>query len=58
MTKMDHWDTGFGIFETSFVEGIAGFAVIIGVEMFLLALLISFKRGTPSVTFIEETPAK
>ena len=31
---------------------------IMGVEMTLEALIISFKRGTPKVTFILATPAK
>jgi hypothetical protein len=31
---------------------------MIGVEIFLAALIISLIRGTPSVTFIEATPAK
>ena len=31
---------------------------MMGVEMSLLALMISFNRGTPSVTFIDATPAK
>jgi hypothetical protein len=32
--------------------------VIIGVLIALLALMISLIRGTPSVTFIDATPAK
>jgi len=31
---------------------------MIGVEMTFAALIISLIRGTPSVTFIEATPAK
>ena len=31
---------------------------IMGVEMFFEALMISLMRGTPSVTFIDATPAK
>jgi len=31
---------------------------MIGVEIFLAALMISLMRGTPSVMFIEATPAK
>jgi hypothetical protein len=38
--------------------GDTSFAVMIGVLMFLAALMISLIRGTPSVTFIEATPAK
>ena len=34
------------------------FAVIIGVLIFAVALIISLIRGTPSVTFIDATPAK
>jgi hypothetical protein len=33
-------------------------ASMIGVDIALEALMISFNRGTPSVTFIEATPAK
>jgi len=32
--------------------------VIIGVEIAFEALIISFKQGTLSVTFFDETPAK
>jgi hypothetical protein len=32
--------------------------VIIGVLIVFVALIISFMRGTPSVTFMEATPAK
>ena len=31
---------------------------MMGVEIVLLALMISVSRGTPSVTFIDATPAK
>ncbi len=31
---------------------------MMGVEMFLAALMISLMRGTPSVTFMDATPAK
>lgn len=31
---------------------------MMGVEMFLAALMISLMRGTPSVTFMLATPAK
>ena len=31
---------------------------MMGVEMLLLALMISLRRGTPSVTFMLATPAK
>ena len=33
-------------------------AVMMGVLIFLAALMISLMRGTPSVIFIEATPAK
>ena len=33
-------------------------AVMMGVETFLAALMISLMRGTPCVTFIDATPAK
>lgn len=31
---------------------------IVGVLMFLATLIISLRRGTPSVTFFDDTPAK
>ncbi len=34
------------------------YTVMMGVEMFLAALMISLIRGTPSVTFMLATPAK
>ena len=32
--------------------------MMMGVEIVLLALMIAVSRGTPSVTFIDATPAK
>lgn len=39
-------------------SSLASVAVMMGVETVLAALMISLMRGTPSVTFIEATPAK
>ena len=43
--------------ETS-LSDVTSLQLMIGVLMTLAALMISFIRGTPSVTFIEATPAK
>lgn len=42
----------------SWSYGCISSAVMMGVEMFLDALMISLTRGTPWVMFIDATPAK
>lgn len=42
----------------SWSSGCSSSAVMMGVEMFLEALMISLTRGTPCVMFMEATPAK
>jgi len=48
----------FTILALTALCSLTSLAVMIGVLIYDVALMISLMRGTPSVTFIEATPAK